>query len=128
MNDQQIDLLIRARNAITDRRDLEYNPDTSAIDAVLVTIPPVQRNDVDLLLGRRNAVLPARPMYLRNAQRTAPASWFVSQAVTLELDPVCAALLAQHNADVDERKTNGKGRQGKTFISVLEQAQREGKV
>lgn len=86
MTDTEIDTLIKYRNSITDRRDIEAMPypDTSEIDSQLATVPPGQRNDVDLLLGRRGAVLPERPQYQRNEQRTAPATWFVSQAVTLE--------------------------------------------
>jgi hypothetical protein len=54
MNNEQIDHLIAARNAITDRTE-DY-PNMRAvdhIDAVLSDIPIGQRPDVDALLGRR---------------------------------------------------------------------------
>lgn len=75
MTDAEITRLIEVRNTITNRRDLDFNPDTGSIDAQLATVPPGQRNDVDLLLGRPNAVLPD--------YYTKPG-WIVSQAVTLE--------------------------------------------
>jgi hypothetical protein len=62
------------------------------------------------------------------ANSATPAGWFQNPAVTL-LDPDMQALLDKHNASVDERKRNGDQRSGgPTFISLLEQAQREGKV
>jgi hypothetical protein len=65
----------------------------------------------------------------RNAAAPDVPGRFDNPIKTLELDPLCAALLAQHNADVDERKRNGDKRSsGPTFISLLEQSQREGKV
>ena len=59
MTDEQIDHIIGARNRLTSRPDGLI--DTRAVDhldAVLRDVPAGQRNDVDLLLGRRCAVLP----------------------------------------------------------------------
>jgi hypothetical protein len=54
MNDTQIDHLIAARNAVTDRtEDYPNLRAVSYIDAVLSDIPIGQRPDVDALLGRR---------------------------------------------------------------------------
>jgi hypothetical protein len=58
-----VDTLLAARNRILELRDLEYNPDTRAIDAVLATVPPGVDNRVDLALGRLNATLPERCDY-----------------------------------------------------------------
>jgi len=61
MIDELIDHIIAARNEIAAlphwqhlRRAVDH------LDRVLATIPPGQRNDVDLLLGRSNAKLPER--------------------------------------------------------------------
>jgi hypothetical protein len=54
MTNEQIDHLIAARNAITDRTDDYANTKAlNHIDAVLRDIPVGQRRDVDALLGRR---------------------------------------------------------------------------
>ena len=64
MTDRQIDLLIRARNNITDRIESdEHDQHTAEIDALLRDVPPGTRNDVDRLLGRTCAVLPKRADY-----------------------------------------------------------------
>ena len=64
MTDRQIDLLIRARNSMTDRIESdEYYQSTADIDALLRDVPPGTRNDVDRLLGRTCAVLPQRADY-----------------------------------------------------------------
>ncbi len=61
MTDDHIDRLIRNRNKLTDRRDERINyPAVDEIDAQLSEVPPGQRNDVDLLLGRSCAKLPER--------------------------------------------------------------------
>ena len=143
MNDTQINHLIAARNKITDVMIHDaISTDTADIDALLREVPAGQRNDVDLLLGRSCAKLPARVEYDIEANRARidaqrerlwnaaqVADRFVNPAVTLELDPVCAELLAQHNESVDQRKANGEGRRGgMTYLDKLEAAQRESKV
>ena len=57
MTDEQIDHLIGARNRLTGRRFIDSRA-VDHIDAVLRDVPAGQRNDVDLLLGRRCAKLP----------------------------------------------------------------------
>lgn len=58
MNDEQINHLIAARNAITDRTDEYINQRAvDHIDAVLRDVPPGQRADVDALLGRKRIVM-----------------------------------------------------------------------
>lgn len=67
MTPQEIDLIIAARDRLTDRRDEQV--DWEAVrhfDEVLATVPPGERNDVDLLLGRACAVLPPRTDYNLN--------------------------------------------------------------
>lgn len=57
----QIDKLIARRNKLTNRRDgLTDSAVIARIDAQLRDVPPGQRNDVDLLLGRSCATLPDR--------------------------------------------------------------------
>jgi len=72
MTDQQIDRLIAARNSMTDvcLPDGVY-ADTADIDALLRDVQPGQRNDVDRLLGRTCAVLPARVDYGLSAAEVA---------------------------------------------------------
>jgi hypothetical protein len=61
MTDEQIDQLIAVRNYQTNRRDeLTDWAQVDSIDVLLRDVPPGQRNDVDLLLGRLCAVLPVR--------------------------------------------------------------------
>jgi len=70
MNDTQINHLIAARNKITDVMIHDaISTDTADIDALLREVPAGQRNDVDLLLGRRCAKLPARVEYDIEANR-----------------------------------------------------------
>lgn len=141
MNDREIALLIRARNNITDRIESdEHDTNTADIDALLSEVPAGYDNTVDLLLGRSCAVLPERPAYFVNPAATlldaaplgtAKAEQFAAHVATVQpqLDEQCAALLAQHNADVDQRKANGEQRHGgMTYLDKLEAAQREGKV
>ena len=141
MNDLEIALLVRARNNITDRIESdEHDTNTADIDAILSTVPPGYDNDVDLLLGRMCAILPQRPAYFVNPAVTlrdaaplaeAQAAKFAAHVaiVQQQLDEQCAAMLAQHNADVDRRKANGGKRYGgMTYLDKLEAAQREGKV
>lgn len=61
MNDHEINLLISARDRLTNRRDecLDYAA-IDNIDSLLSTCEPGRRNDVDLLLGRMCATLPDR--------------------------------------------------------------------
>jgi len=80
MNQQQIDALIEVRSQILSARDLEHNPDTEPIDAVLREVPPGDDNRVDLALGRLCAVLPERVDY--------KVGWFISPDVTLEFQSV----------------------------------------
>jgi hypothetical protein len=64
MNDDRIDYLIAQRERLTNRRDEQIDFDAvAAIDAKLRQVPAGTRNDVDLALGRPEAVLPARPDY-----------------------------------------------------------------
>ena len=72
MTDQQIDRLIAARNNITDRIESdEHDQHTAEIDALLREVAPGTRNDVDRLLGRTCAVLPARVDYGLSAAEVA---------------------------------------------------------
>jgi hypothetical protein len=69
MTNEQIDHLIAARNAITDRTD-EFIDMRAVdhIDAVLRDIPISQRPDVDALLGRRANYI-AKPHVIIDAAR-----------------------------------------------------------
>lgn len=63
-NSTHIDHLIAAREAITNRTEDYINlKAVDAIDALLSDVPPGQRDDVDLLLGRTCAELPERAEY-----------------------------------------------------------------
>ena len=98
MNDTQINHLIAARNKITDVMIHDaISTDTADIDALLREVPAGTRNDVDLLLGRSCAKLPARVEYDIEANRARIAAqrerlWnaapvadrFVNPAVTLD--------------------------------------------
>lgn len=58
MTNDQIDHLVSARNAITDRTDKYQNMRAvDEIDAILRDVPPGQRADVDALLGRKRVVM-----------------------------------------------------------------------
>lgn len=67
LTDEQIDHLITIRNVFTDRRDemIDFGA-VEHVDVLLSSVPPGQRNDVDLLLGRSCAALPKRPGYFVN--------------------------------------------------------------
>lgn len=61
MTDETINALVATRNRLTNRRDEQVDwGAVDLIDAILRDVPPGQRNDVDLLLGRPTAVLPPR--------------------------------------------------------------------
>lgn len=64
MTDNDINALIAIRERATNRIDeqIDWNA-VDPIDAQLAQVPPGQRNDVDLLLGRPDAVLPERAIY-----------------------------------------------------------------
>ena len=69
MTDNQIDTIIEARNLLTNRSgDVDFSAEAiiDRIDAVLRDVPPGQRNDVDLLLGRPCAVLPKRVVMVQH--------------------------------------------------------------
>ncbi len=64
MNNTEIDILIAARNRLTNRRDEQIDfAAVDNIDALLSTCKPGRRNDVDLLLGRTCATLQPQPVY-----------------------------------------------------------------
>ena len=92
MTNAEITALLKRRDKMLERRDgLWSSKRVAAIEKKLATVPPGQRADVDAALGRRSA---SRPMYERNEKREAPASWFQSQAVTLE-DATTQQLIAE---------------------------------
>lgn len=65
MTPQEIDLIIAARDRLTNVRDEQVDWEAvDAFDAALADVPAGTDNRVDLLLGRMCAVLPQRVDYL----------------------------------------------------------------
>lgn len=83
MTDEQIARLIARRDRLTGRSDERINrPALDEIDAQLATVPPGQRNDIDLLLGRPGAILPPRDALARAAAESgAEAQWLTPREV-----------------------------------------------
>ena len=64
LTQEQISALVKIRNQMTNRRDEQIDHiAVDLLDDVLRDVPPGQRNDVDLLLGRMCAQLPNRADY-----------------------------------------------------------------
>lgn len=91
MTDDRIDYLIAQRNKLLQRRDALYDRKRiDAIDAKLRDVPPGERNDVDLALGRHEAQLPVREGYFVNPVVTLTISVFDAEMRRLcaDYDPI----------------------------------------
>ena len=109
MTNDQIDLIILAREKITALRDwrgLESAVD--ALDTLLSDVPPGQRADVDALLGR--FVLPSQRLGA-NTPQASPPGWIPKRVVlaqhvsgATEIDPTWAA---QNEPSTDWRHIKG---------------------
>jgi hypothetical protein len=103
LTDTQIDHLIGARNRITDRRDELIDTRAVAhIDAVLQDVPAGQRNDVDLLLGRRCAKL------------TTWVDYHLAQGLSnvMTLDELSDSIIAEMEARCAEQASDGPQHEG----------------
>lgn len=85
-----VDDLIELRNRLTDRRDeqIDYVA-VDEIDAQLHDVPPGTRNDVDLLLGRGEAVLPERQDTLPEHQHMHQCGWCGEYYIGARVDHGC---------------------------------------
>jgi NADH:ubiquinone oxidoreductase subunit F (NADH-binding) len=84
MTPEEITQLIAIRNRLTNRRDemIDFAA-VDEIDAVLSTVQPGTRNDIDLLLGRPCAVLPSAALAAAAAEVGVEYRWMHADTIAM---------------------------------------------